>query len=1103
MIRNTLYGRILEMKYPRNLKVKIKIFAAVILCVSAVFACAVPAYADTAQKPSQTVKVGYYENEVFQEGAAADKEKRGYAYEYYIKLSEYTGWKYEYVYGDFAELYQKLVDGEIDLLAGLSYRDDRKEIIGFPESSMGSEYYCLVKHADDNTINSDIKTITGRRIGVLESAIVDELKDFLADEKIEAEIVPYRDYDSMYAAFDKGDVDIVTSESDGARGREGTEVFCTFGTSDYYLCVNKNRPDLLEKLNQAQTELLVDDPSYINYLRTKYYSDSVKSRALSESEKEWLKNHDTIRVGYINHLLPLCDTDADGNANGIIKDLIPEMFHKLGIHDMKIEYRGYENYDDMVKDAGSGAIDVAFPIGGDINSAEKNGLYQSKSVVSSAEELIFKGEFDPNAEQTFAVNKNNKLQCDSVKKHYPNAEITFYSSIEECLDAVVSGKENFTLLYGLRAADMLKNEEYSKLSMRLSGQVEDECFGVAIGNDGLLKILNRGINVVGSEHIRTLANTYSGQLYTYGFLDALMDHIFQLIIIAALIVLFIIIFLVRDSNRKRKRIAVTETTAHVLEEKNQELAKSKGNLADALVVAENASRAKTDFLNNMSHDIRTPMNAIVGFTAMAERNIDNKPLVKEYLENISVSSQHLLSLINDVLDMSRIESGKMKIEETDVHLPDLLHDIWTIIQSNVKAKKLELFINTKDVKNEDVVTDKLRLNQVLLNILTNAVKFTPSGGTISFTVTEAPHEKEGFTNFEFRIKDTGIGMSEEFQKIIFDSFSREQTSTVSGIQGTGLGMAIAKNIVDLMGGTISVSSEKDKGSEFVVNIPCKISETHPEQLPVPELDGMRALVVDKSSENCESICNMLREIGLDPEFITDINEAAGRAEKALEEDNPYRVYIVDLMMPNMNGIDTARRIREKVGEVDPIIITTAYDWSNIELQARDAGVTAFCSKPLFVSELKNVLSKSFGKSAKKSSNGEKTLYFAGKRLLLAEDNEMNQMIAVSILEGSGFSVEIAENGEKALNMVINAESGYYDAVLMDIQMPVMDGYEAAKRIRALDDPEKANIPIVAVTANAFEEDRKISLEAGMNGHLAKPYDIPEMLKLLEELLNSK
>ena len=551
-----------------------------------------------------------------------------------------------------------------------------------------------------------------------------------------------------------------------------------------------------------------------------------------------------------------------------------------------------------------------------------------------------------------------------------------------------------------------------------------------------------------------------------------------------------------DENGKQSlRGYYSDVTESVREDRAQ-----RDALADALVAAEHANKAKTTFLNNMSHDIRTPMNAIVGFTALATSHIDDKELVQDYLSKISVSSQHLLSLINDVLDMSRIESGKMTLEEVEVHLPDLIHDLRTIIHANVAAKQLDLFIDTQDVINEDIIMDKLRLNQVFLNILSNAIKFTPNGGSIKFFVIEKPSPIPGHAVFEFRIKDTGIGMSREFQKTIFEAFTREKTSTVSGIQGTGLGMAITKSIVDMMGGTISVNSEEGKGTEFIVTIPCRLSGKQIDSDVIPELQGLRALVVDDDTDACLSVCSMLRSIGMRPDWTTQGKEAVIRAKEAMNQEDAFSAYLVDWQIPDMNGVEIVRRVRNLIGGDTPIIILTAYDWTDIEKEAKEAGVTAFCSKPIFLSELRKALEAPFPTASKDKEPEKQLIDFTGKRVLLAEDNEMNQLIAQAILTESGLDVVIANNGEEAVNMMQEAPAGTYHIILMDIQMPVMDGYEAARMIRALDDKDKANIPIVAVTANAFEEDRKLALEAGMNGHLAKPYDIPKMMETLKQLL---
>jgi two-component system sensor histidine kinase/response regulator len=526
-------------------------------------------------------------------------------------------------------------------------------------------------------------------------------------------------------------------------------------------------------------------------------------------------------------------------------------------------------------------------------------------------------------------------------------------------------------------------------------------------------------------------------------------------------------------------------------------------LSEAVAAAEAASRAKSTFLSNMSHDIRTPMNAIIGFTTLAVSNIDNQERVKDYLTKTLSSSRHLLALINDILDMSRIESGKLHLEETEVNLAEMLHDIKTIVSGQIYAKQLELYMDALDVADEDVYCDRTRLGQILLNLLSNAIKFTPAGGTVSVRIRQLAGTVRDCAQYEFRVRDNGIGMSPEFAQKIFEPFERERTSTVSRIQGTGLGMAITRNIVEMMGGTIKVQTEKNRGTEFIICLPLRVQTGSRREEKIAELAGLKALVVDDDFNTCDSVAKLLTRVGMRAEWTLSGREAVLRARQSIELGDPCRAYIIDWRLPDMNGIEVTRQIRS-LNDDTPIIILTAYDWSDIEAEAKAAGVTAFCSKPMFLSDLRDTLLTAIGHMQTAEEQDilpGKNADFRGRHILLVEDNELNREIAMTILHEYGFLVDIAENGAVAVEKVRTSDPGRYDLVLMDVQMPVMDGYTATQRIRALKDPARAAVPIVAMTANVFEEERKQAFDCGMNGFLSKPIVVEELIDALKGIMH--
>ena len=1216
----------------------------------------VPITASAAGHEGMTVRVGYYENEVFQEGAQEGAVKSGYAYEYYQKLSEYTGWQYDYVYGEFGDLYQMLLDGDIDFLAGLARREDREEIIGYPEAAMGNETYNLVKHDADEDITVASSALDGKKIGVLDSAMAAVLQTYLEEHEVQAEIVLFRDYEPLFNAFDNHEIDVMAAEGDGAYGRAHAELLYAFGASDYYLCVAKSRPELLTELNEAQTELAANEPNYINSLRSRYYPVSISSRAFSAAEKQWLSEHGKLRVGYLNHYLPYSDTDDSGNVTGIIRDAVPRMFEELGISRVSISFIGYDSYDRMISALSDGEIDTAFPVGGGLYYSEESGIFQSSPVVSAATELVYRGEYTEETTAHFAVNENNRMQYYFVLTHYPDAEIVFYPSIDDCLKAVSEGKVGCTTLNGLRANDILRNSRYSGLALLQTTYDDDRCFGVQIGNAGLLRLLNRGINVLGSDYAQNLAFRYTDQLYSYSVWDMVQNNmaLFGSVILG--IAALIILFLIRDARRSRREIQNQENARVELEKANAELAESQAAkqreleerlalqeelleqqsrreqqdkmitalasdyrcvyhvdldhddavcyradptdseqtgegihfsyherfvwyaahyvaenyregflhfitpeyirsalsnkpiiayrylvqrngkeyyemirmagvrhagerddhivhavglgltvideemrdgmaknqaLAEALSAAEDANKAKTAFLSNMSHEIRTPMNAIIGLNNIAMNDPTASDKVKEYLSKIGDSAQHLLGIINDILDMSRIESGRMTIKKEEFSFAKALEQVNTIVSGQCRDKGLIYDCRITGQVDDTYVGDAMKLKQVMINILGNAVKFTPEGGTVRFVIEEGPRY-DGQATLRFIISDTGIGMSKEFLPHIFDAFSQEDSSTTSRYGSTGLGMPITKSIVELMNGHIEVESEKGKGTVFTVTV--TLGESDRKNLRNEEDDlvshDMSVLVIDDDKIALEHAEIILGQVGVNCDTAESGWEGVDKVRIRHGRREDYDLLLIDWKMPEMDGVETTKRIREIVGHDTPIIILTSFNWEEVEDEAKEAGVDTFVSKPLFAENVMDEFREAFRRKHKVLE--EKTVDLKGRRVLLAEDVAVNAEIMMMVLAMREMEVDLAENGRIAVDLFEGHEPGYYDAILMDMRMPEMDGLEATKVIRASDHADAKTIPIIALTANAFDEDVQRSMQAGLNAHLSKPVE-PEAL----------
>ena len=551
-------------------------------------------------------------------------------------------------------------------------------------------------------------------------------------------------------------------------------------------------------------------------------------------------------------------------------------------------------------------------------------------------------------------------------------------------------------------------------------------------------------------------------------------------------------------DKNKKILLMTRTDIMEVREETRQ----KQLLQDALQVAKSANEAKSDFLSRMSHDIRTPMNAIIGMTAIAGMNLEDSARVSDCLKKITISSKLLLSLINEVLDMSKIESGRILLTSEEFNLGDLLQSIVSMIQTSINQKHHSFQIHLHAIKHEKLVGDVQRIQQVLLNLLTNAIKYTPEGGKITLDVIEMPTSNKEYGVFEVRVTDNGIGIKSEFMDRIFEPFERSEDAKIRNIQGTGLGMAISRNIAQMMNGDIQVESEYGKGSVFTFTMQVKLQEQ--DVFDADRLKDLPVLVVDDDELSCGSACHCIDEIGMKSEYVLSGEEAVERVKKAHDEIRDFFAVIVDMIMPGMDGLETANRIRQCVGRDIPIIILSAYDFQPYEAEARTLGIDGFISKPLMKSKLYYLMKTLAAKEEPKLETAKNERFtlgdFSGKRLLIVEDNELNREIASTLLGNTGAFIEEAENGKVALEKIRMSPAGYYDLVFMDIQMPVMNGYDSTLAIRALDRSDLSMLPIIAMSANAFSEDIQMSLDVGMNGHIAKPIDLQKLREVLEKWL---
>lgn len=916
-----------------------KRLAALCTIIFVVLSMCMPCLADETQK---TIRVGSFEdtfNYVDEHGV-----RRGYGYELMQALAGYTGWKFEYVKCDWSNCFEKLVNGEIDIMGDIAYTDDRAKEMLFSEETMGEEKYVLYANLSDmDIVSSDFKSLNGKRIGVLKGTNSEYmLTNWENKYGIHTEHVNVSGNEDVKKKLANNEIDCFVSLEESIWSERGISSVTTIGESDIYFVINKERSDIKQELDYAMRQLDSDSPFFKADLYKKYFTLDY-TQFLTGFEKSYIKEHGGIRIGFLDNDSVVFSMDKkSGEIHGTLSEYISYAKDCLGNHTLKFDIEAFDDYDKMIEALQNNEIDVIYYASRNSNVAEKKEYALSNTAWTyNLIAVTNKEDFNENDAYVVAVPKNKVALKQHIAYNYPHWKLVDCDSIEDGANMVDNGKVDCFIMGSSQVLsfDSKKNFKIIPLTKTM-----EACFAVKDGQATLLSILNKTIKAMPSDMLTSAIAMYDSTAYKTTFYSFLKDHLVVVLVLGFSIIIVILLLL-----QKARR---AEASAKV-----------------ALKSAEDASLAKTQFLHNVSHDIRTPMNAILGYSELMKNELkDNDlPRVFEHLNKLQKAGNILLSIINNVLDMARIESGHMELDENYANIEDIRQRLIEMFEDEAKKKNIHVRY-TFNVEHKHVMADVTKVEEIFVNILSNALKYTPSNGSVEVDVDELSCDEPGYMIVRTSIMDTGIGMSQEYLEKIFESFSRERM-TSSKISGTGLGMAIVKKYVDLLGGTIDVKSVLGKGSTFIVTLKYKMAD--------------EKYYLDKQEENCE--------------------------------------------------VDNA--------------------------------------------------------------------IFNGKHILLAEDNDLNAEIAQTILERAGLFVDRVKNGIECVNRVIENPVGTYDVILMDIQMPKMDGYKATCEIRNLQDKAKACIPIVAITANAFEEDKKKAIDAGMDGHIAKPINIEDLFVVLTDILN--
>ena len=926
-----------------------------------------PVSTSAKENSDHIIRVGSFEetyNVVNEKG-----ERSGYGYEYLQDIAGYAGWTYKYITSDWKNCFTQLENGEIDILGDISYTDERAENMLFSDMPMGEEKYYIYTDASNMDLTAgNLDSFEGKNIGVSKDNIEEDvLNEWESKYGLHTKHINVSTTTEIMDKLSKHEIDCFVSVEESRWEESDISPLTSIGETEIYFAINPERPDIKEALDSAMRRIKDDNPFYTDDLYRRYLS-AQSSSFLSKEEREWIRQHGAIRIGYLNQDGGISSVDpSTGKLTGVITDYVDLAENCLQGQTLEFELNGYDTRSELLQALQDGKIDLIFHANQNPYFAETNGFALSDTLLTlNMAAITAKDSFDENKENIVAVEKDDFALKAYLSYNYPQWKVVEYETSDAAVKAMQKGETDCIVSNSGTVSDYLKN---NKLHSVFLTKEADVSFAVQQGEPVLLSILNKTLTSMPTTQFSGAVVSYNASSRKVTAKDFIQDNLLAVSLIVG-ISIFVVLCIILDSLKKSKRAEEkSKKSAEQALKLNQELEEKQQELQNALVEAQSANKAKTSFLNNMSHDIRTPMNVILGYAQLMEEELKEKelPETKEHLEKLQQSGKLLLSIINNVLDMARIESGKMELDESYGRIEDFRQSVFAVFDAEAKKKKIA-FQYTMKVEHEHVLTDVTKVKEIFVNILSNAMKYTPSGGSVMVSLEELPCDEPGYMIVRTRISDTGIGMSQDYLTRIFEAFTREQNTTKSKIAGTGLGMSIVKKYVDLLGGTIQVESELGKGSTFTVTLKHKIA--------------------DESYYGKGQIEN--------PETGTEI--------------------------------------------------------------------------------------------------------LKGRNILIAEDNDLNAEIAAAILERAGLKTERVENGVQCVNLITKMPAGTYDMILMDIQMPEMDGYEAARVIRQLPDRDKACIPIIAMTANAFEEDRKDAMAAGMNGHMAKPIQVDQLLSMLAEMI---